>query len=96
MLLGAASGIGSAICARFASEGANLILVDRNQQKLRQTYKEITCNYGKDHLFDCGDVSSPDFVQKLFTCIKVSITFSKVMYLHALYCTKALITPRIP
>ena len=54
MLLGAASGIGSAICARFASEGANLILVDRNQQKLRQTYKEITCNYGKDHLFDCG------------------------------------------
>jgi len=72
-IAGAASGIGSAICAKFAAEGANVVLVDRNQEKLEETHEQLITNYGKGHTFDCGDVSSSAFVQNLFNNIKVCV-----------------------
>ena len=68
---GAASGIGSAICSKFASEGAKIVLVDRNQKKLLNTYESLNDKFGNNHMHECGDVSSTIFAEKLFRAIQV-------------------------
>ena len=41
MITGAASGIGAACARKFASEGANLIIVDIDESKAREVAKEV-------------------------------------------------------
>lgn len=41
VITGAASGIGQATAKAFASEGADLVIADNNQQRLEETAKEI-------------------------------------------------------
>ncbi|MCQ6557646.1 SDR family NAD(P)-dependent oxidoreductase [Paenibacillus mendelii] len=56
IITGAASGIGKGTAILFAEEGANLILVDRDMEKLEGTAEEIRLK-GGDCRTVCGDVS---------------------------------------
>ncbi len=47
LITGAAGGLGSAIAKNAASLGAELVLLDHNQNKLNQIHDEIETEYGK-------------------------------------------------
>ena len=54
VLTGATGGIGSAVARCLSDQGANLILVARNQQKLQQLQQQL----GKQHLILAVDLST--------------------------------------
>lgn len=55
MVTGAGSGIGRAICARFAEAGATLILVDSNSRGLTATLATLTGADHESHVVDLED-----------------------------------------
>ena len=69
IVTGAARGLGKAICLSLAQQGANVALVDVDQQALDSTVKEC-----KSHKTDCqgylADVSNEDDVIQLFQSIE--------------------------
>jgi len=64
IITGAAVGIGRATAIRLAQAGANLVLVDMNQEKLEEVKKELMV-YGKEVLVFEGDVSDERRVQEI-------------------------------
>ncbi|XP_078489804.1 (3R)-3-hydroxyacyl-CoA dehydrogenase-like [Ciona intestinalis] len=70
IVTGAASGIGRAICQRYANEGASLMLVDRNQERLEKATKTLFTGHGNKHCISEGNVSDFDFANKLFDQVK--------------------------
>lgn len=64
LITGAAVGIGRATAIRFAEEGANLILVDLNDEKLKQV-KEETEKFGVKVITFAIDVSNEDAVNEV-------------------------------
>ncbi|MGY4154243.1 meso-butanediol dehydrogenase/(S,S)-butanediol dehydrogenase/diacetyl reductase [Bradyrhizobium sp. USDA 4461] len=62
IVTGAASGIGAATARRFASEGASIVLVDREEMKLANVTKEL--GFGRA-LAHTADVSDPDAVDEM-------------------------------
>ncbi|WP_215764388.1 SDR family NAD(P)-dependent oxidoreductase [Gluconobacter sp. P1D12_c] len=67
LVTGAASGIGHATALRFLDEGAHVILVDRDQEKLDEVMKSLDPNKATASL---TDISKPDEVQKLLGLTK--------------------------
>ncbi len=67
LVTGAASGIGHATALRFLDEGAHVILVDRDQEKLDEAMKSLDPNKATASL---TDISKPDEVQKLLDLTK--------------------------
>lgn len=67
LVTGAASGIGHATALRFLHEGAHVILVDRDQEKLDEVMKSLDPNKATASL---TDISKPDEVQKLLDLTK--------------------------
>lgn len=67
LVTGAASGIGHATALRFLDEGAHVILVDRDQEKLAEVMKSLDPNKATASL---TDISKPDEVQKLLDLTK--------------------------
>ncbi len=61
-ITGAASGIGRGTALRFASEGAQVVLVDRDENEGTKAVKEIT-DQGGTAVFTACDVSDPDSVK---------------------------------
>lgn len=69
---GGGSGIGRAVCQRFATEGASVIVADRNEESANQTLELLSRDHkGQDHMALGVDVSSKDSVEKLVTSIQV-------------------------
>ncbi len=69
---GGGSGIGRAVCQRFASEGASVAVADRNEESANQTLELLSHDLkGQEHLALGVDVSSKDSVEKLVTSIQV-------------------------
>lgn len=62
LITGAGSGIGRATAKRMASEGARLMLVDRNEEGLNQTRDELPA--GTEVLLQAMDVSDEAAVEK--------------------------------
>ena len=56
MVTGASSGIGKATALKLASAGAKILLVARNEEKLRETQAEITAAGGESHTYS-ADIS---------------------------------------
>jgi NAD(P)-dependent dehydrogenase (short-subunit alcohol dehydrogenase family) len=75
VMTGAGSGIGRACAVEFAAAGANVVVVDINENSAIQTVKQIETSGGRAHAVRT-DVSDPDSVQQLVQ--KVIETFSRV------------------
>ena len=70
LITGASEGIGFEFCRLFARDQINLILVARNEQKLRKTSDRLEREFGiKTHIFAL-DLSVPDAAQVLYQMIK--------------------------
>ncbi|KAJ0003679.1 hypothetical protein NQD34_008777, partial [Periophthalmus magnuspinnatus] len=68
---GGGSGIGRAVCQRFASEGATVIVADLNQDAAVETVDALQRGQkGLEHMAGQIDVSSKDSVKKLITRIQ--------------------------
>lgn len=63
IITGAGSGIGAAISVQLASEGANLILVDRQPVGLASTAEQVSANGGECRTVE-ADVSLPDSAEQ--------------------------------
>lgn len=75
IITGATSGIGEASAKAFAKEGANVILVGRNNERGTKIEKEILASGSKAIFVQC-DVSKEDDVQKLID--KVITKFGEI------------------
>ena len=64
VVTGAASGIGKAMCERFAREGMKVVLADIERDQLRATGREIE-SLGAEVLTFRTDVSQPDDLSSL-------------------------------
>lgn len=60
IVTGAASGIGEATARRFAAEGANVVLVDRNRQALQKLAGELSPDHTLVHVADVSDSRALD------------------------------------
>jgi meso-butanediol dehydrogenase / (S,S)-butanediol dehydrogenase / diacetyl reductase len=65
LITGAGAGIGRATAERFATEGAAVVVVDRDEKTGRETVENITDGGGKAY-FVRADVSSSEDVQNMF------------------------------
>ncbi|XP_033831297.1 estradiol 17-beta-dehydrogenase 8 [Periophthalmus magnuspinnatus] len=71
LVTGGGSGIGRAVCQRFASEGATVIVADLNQDAAVETVDALQRGQkGLEHMAGQIDVSSKDSVKKLITRIQ--------------------------
>ncbi|XP_026088358.1 (3R)-3-hydroxyacyl-CoA dehydrogenase [Carassius auratus] len=71
LVTGGGSGIGRAVCQRFASEGASVIVADRNEESANQTLELLSRDHrGQGHMALGVDVSSKDSVETLVTSIQ--------------------------
>jgi NAD(P)-dependent dehydrogenase (short-subunit alcohol dehydrogenase family) len=72
---GAAQGMGRAMAQALAEAGADLMLVDRNEEGARRTAGEITA-IGRRALVDRCDVSNPTEIRRLFA--RVDAEFGRI------------------
>lgn len=71
---GGGSGIGRAVCQRFASEGASVVVADISEESANQTLGSLSRDVrGQDHMAAVVDVSSKESIEKLITSIQVCV-----------------------
>lgn len=63
MVCGSTQGIGRACAEALAELGAEIVLVARNAEKLREVAGELDAAHGQDHSFIVADFSKPDEVR---------------------------------
>lgn len=74
LITGASHGIGKAIAARFAADGANLILNCKTDGNILEQYaNELSEKYFVKTLVCVGDVSDDSFVREMFDTAEKSI-----------------------
>lgn len=64
IVTGGSSGMGKVMAKRFASEGANVVIVGRNQDRLDEARKDIEGETGKIFSFQ-ADIREPEKVSEL-------------------------------
>lgn len=64
VVCGSTQGIGKASAIELALLGANIILVARDEEKLKATLKELDSSKGQKHTFICADFTKPDELKK--------------------------------
>lgn len=65
IVCGSTQGIGKAVALELASLGANVTLVARNEQSLKQTKAELANNGKQLHSYLCVDFSNPVLLKEL-------------------------------
>jgi len=70
LITGASSGIGYELAKIFAEKGDCLILVARQENKLRQIARELNANHNTKALIIQQDLSLPEAAEKIFRRIK--------------------------
>ncbi|KAM3858534.1 (3R)-3-hydroxyacyl-CoA dehydrogenase [Diretmus argenteus] len=72
LVTGGGSGIGRAVCQRFASEGASVVVADVSEESANETLGSLTRDRrGQDHIAAVVDVASKESVEKLITSIQI-------------------------
>jgi NAD(P)-dependent dehydrogenase (short-subunit alcohol dehydrogenase family) len=66
LVTGATGNLGSAVCDRFGREGAHLVLVDRNEERLAASAERLHEAFGTSTLKHVADLSDPAAVDGLF------------------------------
>ena len=69
VITGSAQGIGAAIARLFSSEGATLVLIDRQEDQLKSLTEELKANNGNVSYF-AFDITSKEEIKKAFVEIK--------------------------
>ncbi len=64
MVCGSTQGIGLAIAQKFAKQGANVVLVARNEEKLKQVVESLEKDSGQKHDYLCVDFQDPAHLQQ--------------------------------
>jgi 3-oxoacyl-[acyl-carrier protein] reductase len=64
IVCGSTQGIGKAAAIELSSMGANIILIARNEESLKQTINELDCSNGQKHSYLCADFSKPDILRE--------------------------------
>lgn len=82
LITGASSGIGAATAKEFAKKGAWVLVVARNEAKLKIVVDEIESNGGKANYF-IGDVSDYEIVQKLAEKVKAEVGVPDILINNA-------------
>lgn len=72
LITGASGGIGYEIAKLFASDGFNLVLVARNEQKLMQIAEDFEAKYGIAVKIIAKDLSIPTAPQEIFTEVQAA------------------------
>ena len=62
VVCGSTQGIGRAIAKQFASCGANVVLIARNEDKLREVLRELPASKNQNHNFIVADFSEPELL----------------------------------
>lgn len=66
LVTGAASGIGAQLCRLFARDGANLVLVDKNQSGLEKAAAELSTRFGIETIALTYDLSLQDAAAQIY------------------------------
>ena len=96
LITGAAVGIGKGVAIKLASEGAKLVLMDVNEEKLELLKKEIE-QYTTDYVTVCCDISDEQKVWDSFvnTSTQEWRDFLDVNVMGTVYVTKAVLPDMI-
>ncbi|XP_028254173.1 (3R)-3-hydroxyacyl-CoA dehydrogenase [Parambassis ranga] len=71
LVTGGGSGIGRAVCQRFACEGASVVVADISEESANETMHSLQGDHrGQAHMATVVDVSSKESVKKLVTQIQ--------------------------
>uniref|UniRef100_A0A3P8T6W2 (3R)-3-hydroxyacyl-CoA dehydrogenase n=1 Tax=Amphiprion percula TaxID=161767 RepID=A0A3P8T6W2_AMPPE len=71
LVTGGGSGIGRAVCQRFASEGASVVVADISEESANETLGSLSGDLrGQVHMAAVVDVSSKESIKKLVTSIQ--------------------------
>lgn len=60
IVCGSTQGIGKAVALQFASSGANVTLIARNEESLRKVLREMNASKKQNHNFIAADFSDPE------------------------------------
>jgi 3-oxoacyl-[acyl-carrier protein] reductase len=64
IVCGSTQGIGKAVALQFASSGASVILIARNEDSLRKVLRELPATKKQNHNFIVADFSDPELLKK--------------------------------
>lgn len=77
---GGGSGIGRAVCQRFASEGASVVVADISRESANETLGILPGDLrGQGHMAAVVDVSSKQSVKELVTSIQVCFSIKVII-----------------
>ncbi|XP_024920745.1 (3R)-3-hydroxyacyl-CoA dehydrogenase isoform X4 [Cynoglossus semilaevis] len=80
LVTGGGSGIGRAVCQRFASEGASVVVADINEESANETLGSLQRDLrGQGHMTAVVDVTSKESVTKLITSIQGSFLVTQAV-----------------
>ena len=67
LICGSTAGIGKATAIELATLGANITLLARNEEKLKNTLSELSTNNGQNHNYLLADFSEPDSLKEILS-----------------------------
>ena len=67
LICGSTAGIGKASALELAALGANITLLARNEEKLKNTLSELPINNGQNHNYLLADFSKPDSLKEVLS-----------------------------
>lgn len=72
IITGASRGIGKSVATLFAENGADLILISRNEERLKELQQELTSNFNVEVTYFSADVTDENRLKEVFLEIKKS------------------------
>jgi NAD(P)-dependent dehydrogenase (short-subunit alcohol dehydrogenase family) len=94
VITGATSGIGYFTARKYASKGANLLCINRNQMKSEALRQEIESEYGVKCDYKIADLSIlKDIYQVAEELIKLNNPINVIIHNAGIYLTKRELTP---
>jgi len=94
VITGATSGIGYLTARKYASHGANLLCINRNQKKSETLCREIESEYGVQCRYQIADLSHlRDIHRAAEALLKIHTPIDVVIHNAGVYLTKRELTP---